>query len=319
MYELPDIQQQKDGFVKLPIEKVGVRNIKLPLKIRTKEGSFQSIVANISSYCNLVEDVKGINMSRISRTLVETMNGLGEEGGIENLNEFAFALQRAHNTDNVFVKAEFVYLIQGKSPVTQLTSYESVSTIFESTLSSTRLRNFLTIESTEMALCPCSKEMSLLVNNLTKAEREELDSKVNNDLLCKIYKAGYGAHNQKSRVRVTVEIEEKLPTMWIEDIVGIIKNSASSPTFATLKRPDEKYVTEISFMGAFINENLQFVEVKGSGPKFVEDIARNVAKELNDLLDVKIKDFVIVVNNQESIHSSDIEATAIMTAGRDLK
>jgi GTP cyclohydrolase FolE2 len=70
-------------------------------------------------------------------------------------------------------------------------------------------------------------------------------------------------------------------------------------------------------MGGYYDENYNFIETNG-GPMFVEDITRNIATELNNYLDKTIFDYTIIVNNQESIHSDNIMATAVKTAGRRL-
>jgi len=71
-------------------------------------------------------------------------------------------------------------------------------------------------------------------------------------------------------------------------------------------------------MGGYFDEHSNFIKTTG-GPMFVEDIARNIANKLNQILDKNILDYVVIVNNQESIHSDDIMATAILSAGRNLK
>jgi len=322
---LPDVQQSKDGFPRISIEKVGVRNLKVPFKLMRKNGEVFNTIANISSYCDLVSDLKGINMSRISRTINDVLESASCYG-FDGLETFAKELAAAHNTDNIWIKAQFEYIFEDLTPVTNILSYEPVKVTFESILkrngisrTSYSVKNYVQVESVEMSLCPCSKEMSLLVNNLTESEICELAIIQSDSLRQKIMMAGFGAHNQRSNIRVKVELNSyRKELMWIEDLVGIIKKGASSPTWSTLKRPDEKYVTEVSYAGGYFNEDKKFVEV-GGGPRFVEDISRHVAVQLIDELDKRINDFCIVVNNEESIHSGEIMATSVLTAGRDLK
>ena len=54
-----------------------------------------------------------------------------------------------------------------------------------------------------------------------------------------------------------------------------------------------------------------------NNPKFVEDVARDVAIDLDLWLDNKIYDYVAVINHNESIHQH--KAVAIINAGRNLK
>lgn len=110
----------------------------------------------------------------------------------------------------------------------------------------------------------------------------------------------YGAHNQRSVANVTVEIDESKGVLWIEDIIDMVERSASAPIINALKRVDEAYQTELMY------EN----------PVFVEDMVRKVAVELDKELDNRIKDYSVVVNHYESIHTS--VAVAVISAGREL-
>ena len=92
----------------------------------------------------------------------------------------------------------------------------------------------------------------------------------------------YGAHNQRGEVLVSTRFDRFI---WIEDIVNLVEESASCDIFSVLKREDEKFVTEKAY------EN----------PKFVEDIARDVAKVLME--DNNITWFSVSAENFESIHN----------------
>ncbi|MCP4492232.1 MAG: GTP cyclohydrolase I FolE2 [Gammaproteobacteria bacterium] len=92
----------------------------------------------------------------------------------------------------------------------------------------------------------------------------------------------YGAHNQRSHVTLNARMRGFI---WIEEIIDIVEKQASSQLYGLLKRPDEKYVTEHAY------EN----------PKFVEDIVRDIAGELNK--DERIRQYVLESENFESIHN----------------
>jgi len=92
----------------------------------------------------------------------------------------------------------------------------------------------------------------------------------------------YGAHNQRGEVLVCSRFDKFI---WIEDIVNLVEQSASCDIFSVLKRADEKFVTEKAY----------------NNPKFVEDIARDVAKQLIE--DENITWFSVSTENFESIHN----------------
>ena len=115
----------------------------------------------------------------------------------------------------------------------------------------------------------------------------------------------YGAHNQQSYADVTVELnKENLSTgnkFWFEELIEAVEESCSAPIVNALKRVDEAYQTELMY------EN----------PVFVEDMVRKVGEKLDVHLDSRIKDYLVVVNHFESIHSST--AVSVINAGRDLR
>jgi len=316
-----DMQKETSGFYPKAINKVGVRNMMIPLTIARKSGHAPLVtIAEVSSYCDLNESVKGIHMSRISRTINDVLTKNSSFGGLQ---DFVQELRDTQGATNAYIKAKFPFIYESSAPVSGTKSFEPLDVVLESTINSMGdIRNYVTVETTEMSLCPCSKEMSMLVNNLTTDELHLLQAGLdkNSPLYKKVMMAGFGAHNQKSKIRITVQTHTDSDRwMWIEDLVQVAGRAASCPTWATLKRPDEKYVTEVSYLGGYFDDYNEFHPVEGTGPKFVEDIARDAAKHLDYYLDTKIVDYVVVVNNEESIHSGDILATAVLTAGRDLK
>jgi GTP cyclohydrolase I len=114
----------------------------------------------------------------------------------------------------------------------------------------------------------------------------------------------YGAHNQQSYADVTVQLSKTgvdSDVYWFEELVQAVEKSSSAPIVNALKRVDEAYQTELMY------EN----------PVFVEDMVRKVAVELDKDLDSRIKDYLVIVNHYESIHSSI--AVSVINAGRELK
>ena len=96
----------------------------------------------------------------------------------------------------------------------------------------------------------------------------------------------YGAHNQRSLVTIRAELldDATRPLAWHE-LVRFAEDAASSEIWPLLKRTDEKWVTERAY------EN----------PKFVEDLARDVALALN--ADPRVGRYSVDIENFESIHN----------------
>jgi GTP cyclohydrolase I len=92
----------------------------------------------------------------------------------------------------------------------------------------------------------------------------------------------YGAHNQRSEITLKVVTNGKLS---IEALIKLIESQATCELYAILKRSDEKWVTERAY----------------DNPKFVEDVVRDIAMQLEKLDTVLA--YEIASENFESIHN----------------
>lgn len=316
-YLQTDIQAQSTGFAQISIKKVGVRHIVVPMRLRRKCGdASQEVLADISAYCNLRADTKGVNMSRNARTLFQTIGSHPIQ--LDKFIEVARELRDAHQSSDVYVKAVFQYLLIQTTPIDKLVSYEPVTCVVESFIVEGKETTLLEVSTTESSCCPCSKNMSLLVNNLNNQELEELQ-KLSPSVFQKVTRAGFGAHNQRSEIKIKVELNSLSgELMWIEDIVDVASRASSAQTFNVLKRPDEKWVTECQYLGGYFDEDSNYVDVPHAGPKFCEDIARDAALELQKELGQRILAATVVVENNESIHTRG-NAVAVVVLNKDLK
>jgi GTP cyclohydrolase IB len=92
----------------------------------------------------------------------------------------------------------------------------------------------------------------------------------------------YGAHNQRSAVKILATLFSPIEP---DDLIAMAERAASCELYGVLKRVDEKYVTERAY----------------DNPKFVEDMVRDVALELER--DIRICSYRVEIENYESIHN----------------
>mgnify|MGYP003586341426 CR=1 FL=1 len=97
-----------------------------------------------------------------------------------------------------------------------------------------------------------------------------------------------GAHNQRAFIEISARMKG---LVWIEELVAMAEKSASAPVYTLLKREDEKFVTEQAY----------------GNPRFVEDVLRDVALELEG--EERITWYRIRVTSNESIHNHDAFAS----------
>src|SRR5574344_1925583 len=221
---LKDVQNEKD-LRGVDIQKVGVKNVEVPLIIQRKNSSNQVVNAKARMNVSLPKHYKGTHMSRFIEVLCEwqhkDMLGVDIKGCLE-------AIIKKLSAKSAEVKFDFNYFIDKKSPVKKKSFPMSYGCSFEGFLDKTeKNENYkfvLGVKVPVTTLCPCSKEIS-----------------------------AYGAHNQRAIVSVKISYDEQ-HQIWIEDVVKMIESCASSPINPLLKRSDEKYVTEHAY------DNPKFVE-----------------------------------------------------------
>ena len=244
---LPDIQNTPPNE-RLSIDKVGIKNLKYPIKVLDKTKGFQFTIAELNIYVDLPSEFKGTHMSRF----VEVLNEFKDEIHIKNINNILNRLKERLNAKSAHIEIYFPYFIQKKAPVSGISGLMEYQVFLKASLLNSKKDLILGVKVPIMTLCPCSKSISK-----------------------------YGAHNQRGIASVSIRFKNFI---WIEDLIEIIEASASSPLYPILKRPDEKFVTEKAY------EN----------PKFVEDVAREIASKL--LNNPNILWAYIEVENFESIH-----------------
>lgn len=222
---LPDTQNENTGYPAMHIEKVGIKNVNVPLSVLKKDGTINTCSSKISLYTDLTAKCKGTNMSRY-RIIIE--NFLIKENLILDkfvpaiLNETAKTLQ----SKNAYIKITFPYYLIVSAPASKLDSFIDLNVILEGKLVDNIIKEYLTVVVPYTSCCPCSKKIS-----------------------------SYGAHNQRSFAEIKVELNRKFShTMWIEDIFDIVNKIASAPIINGLKRSDEAWQTELMY------ENPRFVE-----------------------------------------------------------
>lgn len=216
---MPDVQSAVDPR-RVAIDRVGVKNVKYPIRLRTPSGGEQTTVAMINMYVSLPHHKKGTHMSRFLEVLNEET---GEPVTPERIPQIARAICRRLDAEEAHFTAEFSYFVRKEAPVTKMPGLMDYRVRFETTVNG--IDDFvMSVAAPAASLCPCSKEISV-----------------------------YGAHNQRCEIEAQVRFAPG-KMLWIEQLVEHLEGAASVPVFAVLKRPDEKWVTERAY------ENPKFVE-----------------------------------------------------------
>ena len=218
--DVPDVQSRADER-RIAIDRVGIRGIRHPLRVKSADGSTQHTIGTFSMTVTLREEAKGTHMSRFVE-LLEAERAGQVALDTAQLQSLLKRMVAKLGVEDGQIEIAFPYFIEKAAPVSGVTSLLD----YEVTLAG-EIRKGVCTTSTKIvapvtSLCPCSKEVS-----------------------------EYGAHNQRSHITITVDAIEPIT---VDEIVRIAEDEASSELYGVLKRVDEKYVTERAY------DNPKFVE-----------------------------------------------------------
>lgn len=211
MMAIPDVQASADSR-QLPINKVGIKSIRHPVKVLDKSGGIQHTIATFNMYVGLPHNFKGTHMSRF----VEILNAREREISVESFEAMLRDMVHKLEAKSGHLEMNFPYFINKTAPISKVKSLIDYDVTFIGELSDDeRYRQTMRVVVPATSLCPCSKKIS---------ER--------------------GAHNQRSHITITATTNS---FVWIEELVQIAESQASCELYGLLKRPDEKYVTERAY------------------------------------------------------------------------
>ncbi|MGD9889342.1 MAG: GTP cyclohydrolase FolE2 [Halothiobacillaceae bacterium] len=245
---IPDIQSQLDTR-HIAIDAVGIKGLRHPVVIHDYEQAPQASVATLSFTVNLPHDRKGTHMSRFVALLGDAPRDISVTGLVDLHREMLVLLEAEAGQ----IELSFPFFVRKTAPKSGVPSLMDYVAHFGVQGDTEHCEVLMGVEVPVTSLCPCSKEISQ-----------------------------YGAHNQRSHIRVEVHADASLS---LTELIRMLEDQASCELYGLLKRADEKHITEKAY------EN----------PKFVEDIIRDVAHVLGE--DERIHGFSVEVENFESIHN----------------
>ena len=153
---MKDVQNSQDNR-NIDIQKVGIKNIDLPLIIQRKNSSDQVVSAQARVAVSLPRNYKGTHMSRFVEVLNEwrTKNLLGVDikGCLEKI-------IKKLNAKCGELEFTFKYFINKNAPVSKLSAPMSYECSFEGRIDADKNYKFiLGVKVPVTTLCPCSKEI----------------------------------------------------------------------------------------------------------------------------------------------------------------
>ena len=208
--EIADVQGRPDTR-NLTIDKVGVKDVRHPIRVKDRSGWEQHTVATFSMYVELPHNFKGTHMSRF----IEILNNHERETTVESFRAMLSEMTEHLDAERGHIEMSFPFFLQKKAPITGVESLLDYQVTLTGEIFRGKVITEVRIIVPVTSLCPCSKQIS-----------------------------DYGAHNQRSHVTVNIRSSAFI---WIEELIDTVEKEASCELYGLLKRPDEKHVTEKAY------------------------------------------------------------------------
>lgn len=217
---MKDVAAQRDDRG-VTIDRVGVRDLHLPVMIREKDGGMARVVGRFDVSVQLPYYERGTHMSRF----VEILSRWSKKAvALEEIRQMLGEIQTAFNAAAAQLSLQFKYFLPKQAPATGLSCQLDYDCLFAGEMRNDDYTFTLGVTVPIMTLCPCSKEIS---------ER--------------------GTHSQRAELIVRLHSADGF-IIWLEDLVPLLEAQGSSEIFPMLKRADEKLITEQAY------DNPKFVE-----------------------------------------------------------
>lgn len=213
--------QNRIADISLPINSVGIRKLRLPIKVSDKSTGSQNTIATLELGVDLPAEFKGTHMSRF----VEALENWNEDLSYTSLKKILENIRVRLQANQAQIVFHFPFFIKRTPPVTTTTTMQGYDCTIKGKLDSSGKVSFeLGVTVPVMTVCPCSKAISL-----------------------------EGAHSQRAYIKICAKLKG---FSWLEEFIEIAESSGSSPTYPLLKREDEKFVTETAFANPFFVEDV---------------------------------------------------------------
>jgi GTP cyclohydrolase IB len=138
---LHDTQNQRDARG-LAIDRVGVKNLRFPLRIRDRDHAEQGTVATVSLAVDLPHHYKGTHMSRF----IEVLHSHGHVLTVADIAGMPRELMKRLNAEKAHAQFKFPYFRAKKAPVTGAEGLMDYGVIFEVNAEGAEIDFVVTVE-----------------------------------------------------------------------------------------------------------------------------------------------------------------------------
>ncbi|MCD6383062.1 MAG: GTP cyclohydrolase I FolE2 [Thermoplasmata archaeon] len=294
--DFPDVQSERPerGF---KLTRVGIGGVKKSVVIKRPEREVH-LIATFTVSVDLPSSLKGSHLSRNIEAICEVVDA-SVKNPSPSIEDLAVSISREllkRHEYATFSEVEITadYFLNRKTPDRRRSQEHYLLFARARKCPGERERKMIGVEAVGMSACPCAQEgvRTILMERL---KEEGVEEEIIKRILSSIPTP---THNQRNRAILALETDASVE-VEADDLITILEDSFSSPTYEFLKRRGE------AMMVLSAHEN----------PRFVEDVVREILKRVVEKYSELPGDTVVYAKSisEESIHKHDAFAERVTT------
>lgn len=287
--QLPDVTFESRAQVAGMLDKVGMSQIEVALRVQTPEFGETLIPAYADAYVNLVDpQAKGIHMSRLFVTLHE---GLKKSSLSAKLcAEIADKFLETHSqvSDTAFLTVKFQLPTTQKALLSENFGFRHYQAELSVEKKKSQVLVSVQVVVPYSSTCPCSAALArqLIQDEFVKdfGTRTTVETAEVAEWVRKDTSIMATPHSQRSYATVNLSFDSVDSVISHKELIGIIEQSLKTPVQSVVKREDEQ----------------EFARLNAANLMFCEDAGRRLQSAVTQvpgLLSYQIK-----VSHEESLH-----------------
>lgn len=298
---MPDIAKEARVRVTGTLDKVGMSEIEVPVRIRDPQtGELVLTPARAEAFVSLDDaDAKGIHMSRLFLTLQRSLETAEVTPALigEMLREFLRT--HADISERAYLALRFDLLTKRPALVSDNAGWRSYPVVLAGSMHGEQVDVTMATTITYSSTCPCSAALArqLIQERFDHdfAGADRVDAEAFRAWLGKAESICATPHSQRSHADVEVVLADPAEAPSVIELVNLVESALQTPVQAAVKRADEQ----------------AFALLNGQNLMFCEDAGRRIKHALN--AEPRFSDFRVRASHFESLHPHD--AVSVVTKG----
>ncbi len=298
---MPDITHHGRPAVHLGLDRVGMSEIEVPIRVEIPGQGSAMLTSNIDAFVSLDDPkAKGIHMSRLFLIVQNKLGGQVVDGDTISsvLEEFLDSHKDLSKTAHL--KLSFQLPVHRKALLSDHYGWRYYPIEISATKDAEQMRVRQWFRVTYSSTCPCSAALARqLIQNKFNQDFSAQDKVSTEEVFTWLGKETSimaTPHGQRSHADVTIVPNDPKELVDLVSLIDATEAAIKTPVQAAVKRQDEQ----------------EFSRLNGENLVFSEDAARKIAKVFDS--NPQIYDFMVQSTHYESLHAHN--AVAVATKGR---